>query len=63
MATLYVQIGQADDALTVLESDPNSESQRGGEEVMDTSQVESLTDRGEAAEGDAVKETASPVCV
>lgn len=37
LATLYVQMGQADDALMVLESDPNSER---AEESVEGSQGE-----------------------
>lgn len=58
LATLFVQMGQADDALMVLESDPNSER---GDENIQASQADlfPLTDQDEVVEDS--KETPNQV--
>lgn len=61
LATLFVQMGQADDALMVLESDPNSER---GDENIQASQADlfPLTDQDEVVEDSSTsKETPNQV--
>ena len=64
LATLYVQMGQADDALMVLESDPNSERVGEEGEGVEGDQTELFTvDQEEGAtEESGSKETATQVC-
>ena len=53
MATLYVQMGQADDALEVLESEPNSEKASEAAQI----DVFPMDMEDEVEEASAIRET------